>query len=336
MIDKLNEYIEEEINKRVSEFRDEFNITKTKLDNAIKDLDEFETIINQYKNKDKQFNMLEKFKSFVNKDNFANVIGFFNLQKTCIPVSGMCCDEIPLWFKLLVAYYEDKENLFILMDLFDIQYPDVAKNIKMPYDYNEKELDLIFKYMGKMYVCNGCIYDDNIGFWYREFRSANFNLEELFKKSSYVEIPWQLLLKNKLLSTDKYFEKILNSLKKKESHAHYFFTIQTYQPISIEQSSQMAKYLPKSNLYDVHKEFINNNKDIIKNNQDLAEFFIDNINDNQYSTFYYLNYPLEIQKDFIRKYKNTYYKQLDLIKRMSISKEEKLEFLNELAKTAIE
>ena len=105
-----------------------------------------------------------------------------------------------------------------------------------------------------------------------------------------------------------------------------------YQDLSDDQIKELAKLLPKNHLSEEHKDFISRSKNIIKDNDWLADKFKDKINDNQYSTFYYLNYPLEMQKEFIRSNKHSkYYTKLDLTKKMDISKKEKLEFLQEFA-----
>jgi hypothetical protein len=244
----------------------------------------------------------------------------------------MDSEEIPSRFKLLFTYYEDKEKLFSIMNLFNFEYPVWAKNYKMPYDYNEEELGLFIDQKYDRYICNGEIFDNNIGFFWR---NVNINKGDTYKiltnKQSFSDyIPWQLVLSNPLWTEEKLFNKILNALKKKQRDSNYYFAIQNYQVISEDQAKEMAKYLPKDKLFKIHKTFINNNKNIIKNNEWLAEQFKHAISDNNYSTFYYLNYPLQIQKEFIMKYKG-YESKFILVNKMMIDKKDKIKFLMEIA-----
>lgn len=330
--EKMNEFIEEEINNRISDIKTQLDITTKELEKLKKKYNKIVSENLDLKDLQDQIDTFKVFKNLVTNDNFEQIIFYFNLKNTGIDISGMNTEKLPLWFKLLVKHYDDKVKLFSLMDLFNVNYPDFAKQIKLPYDYNEEELDLIFNNLKKMYVCNGQIYDYNIGFWYDEFYNHGinkFDIKKVFKSSSYVDIPWQLLLKNPLLVTEKYFNKIIESLKKKIEHAHYFYRIQEYQTITEEQARQMADHLPNT-LWDVHKRFIENNKNILKTHPVFVEKYISNINDNHYSPFYYLNYPVDVQKDYIRKYRG-YETKLNLIKKMDISKEEKTAFLVEIA-----
>jgi hypothetical protein len=94
--------------------------------------------------------------------------------------------------------------------------------------------------------------------------------------------------------------------------------------------------VPKNNLYSEHKYFISKNTFVLKENPDVAKMFINKIENNKYSGFHFLNYPLEYQINFIKKYNGGYYTKIELIKQMEISKEEKTKLLTELAEIELE
>ncbi|WP_165571668.1 hypothetical protein, partial [Cytobacillus praedii] len=208
-----------------------------------------------------------------------------------------------------------------------------AKTFKLPIDYGEKELDLIFDRLGKMYVCNNEIFSNNMGFYWQYQSRFKGNLNELFNRESYVEIPWNLLLQNPLLTTEKYFNKIIDALSSKQSHSEYFFMIQNYQELNEDQINKMAEYLPTKNFYSYHNFFIEKNKVIFKQREDLAKLFKHKMTDYERSPFYYLNYPLEMQRDFVlgnSDRDNEY--GFELVEKLNISNKEKLNLLNEVAK----
>ncbi|PHA03035.1 hypothetical protein COE51_01445 [Bacillus pseudomycoides] len=329
--EKFDALIEEVIEQRTNNMQQELTKVKEVLSETRNLLFDAKLENKKLKSKLDQINEFESFKGIINSDNFKNFVGNLGLKETGIELYGMGSERIPLWFNLLVTYYDERERIFTLMDMFEIGYPQWAKTFKLPFDYNENELDLVFKYMGKMYVCNGCIFEHNMGFYFEYQNRYSGSLERLFSKESYVEIPWNLLLQNKLLTSEKYFDKIVDSLSKNRSHSEYFFRIQDYQTISEEQVIKMFPYLPKSNLYDIHKRFINNNINILKHRIDLAEQLKSKINDNQHSTFCYLNYPLDMQIEFVKGCSNNYSTIFPLVNKMEISKEEKLQLLSEIA-----
>jgi hypothetical protein len=215
------------------------------------------------------------------------------------------------------------------MDMFNIQYPEWAKEYKMPYEYNQEEIDIFLNTIHNHYVCNGCILKDNIGFFYTEFARNKFNVKECLKHS-YSELPWQLILRNPLLVEEKNFNKILRLLKKKETHSQYFYAISKYQEISKEQALEMFKCLPKGELFDFHKIFVSKNVFLLRENVELATMFKDKISNNKYSQFYFTSYPLEYQVEYIKNCKYSYYEKLELIKKMDINKNEKIKLVVEI------
>lgn len=324
--------VKSEVDKQVSNFMKDFEWYKNQYDEYNQKYIKLHYDHKELEEKIGQSNEFEVFRSMINENNVGVLVGVLNLKTIDIDFSGMNSECIPNWFSLICRYYPDKERVFAIMDLFNIKYPSWAKLFKLPSDYNEEELDLVFERLGKMYVCNGCIFSGNMGFFYREIAPYKGDLKTLLTRSSYSEIPWNLLLKNPLLATDKYINKIIQALKNKSSHSQYFFAIQDYQELTPEQVLPLFEYFPTTdNLWDVHKKFIDKNKNIIKVIPEISELFKHKINDNQYSSFYFANYPVDMQKDFIKSLTKKYSSKIDLINKMSLTKKEKINFLNEIA-----
>lgn len=331
----IDQMIQDEIDKGIEEFYKEFEYTKKNLEEY---RENFRDVSNKLKKQQKLNNQINGFKTFqglINENNFKTLVEILKLKEVEINFNGMDTEKIPIWFRLLCTYYKDKERLFTLMDMFNINYPAWAKTFKIPFDYGEKELDLIFEYLGKMYVCNGEIYSNNMGFYYNEQQKYQGNIFELFKRESYVEIPWNLFLMNPILTTEKYFDKIIEALPKTYNNSLYFFKIQDYQKLSDNQINKMAACLPKDKLYDIHRNFIEKSTNLLKINPEIANRFKDKINDNQFSTFYYLNYPLDMQIEFVLNESDRYDYGFDYVNKMEISKEEKLKLLKKIANKLI-
>jgi len=332
MLDNINQIIEDEINNRVWNTLESLNATEEKLKETSNKLYEIKEENKRLQKIIDQHTAFITFKDLINTTNFESILTYFNLKSNGFSINGMDSEDIPMWFKLLFRYYEDKEKLFSLMDLFDVEYPEWAKNYKMPYDYNEEELLIFINPKYDRYITNGCIFDGNIGFFWRNIKNNKADTYRILtNKSSFsTYIPWQLILSNKLWTNGKMFNQITNALKNKQRDSYYYYHIQDYIDISPTQANEMAKYLPKEKLSDHHKKFITNNNNIIKNNLWLAEEFKDKMEDNQFSSFNYLKYPIDMQKEFIRNYKRTFYTKLELIKKMDLTKEEKVKFLIEI------
>ena len=330
--DKLNELFEEEVGKKVKDIKSELKKNSKRLEELQLENLRLNKENEELNNTIEKADLFATFKSLINIDNIRSIISQLDLKKNNIPINGMYSESIPAWFALLFEYYEDRDNLFQIYDLFNVEYPLWAKKYKMPYEYNKEELKLFIDNIHDRYITNGEMLKCNIGFFWENVKSNQGDTFSILtsKIAFNRSIPWQLILMNPLWKSDDLFEEIINAIKEKKSNAHYYFAIQSYQEISEEQINEMAKYLPKSDFYSTHKTFIENNKNIIKENQFIAEHFKDNINDNKYSSFYYLNYPIDMQKQFVKNYnKRGFYNQLDLIKNMDISKEDKIELLVE-------
>ncbi len=141
-------------------------------------------------------------------------------------------DRVPLEFMLHVIFYNDRFLAYRFLDEVGIKYEDWHKQIILPHEWDKECLDAFVEHERHQYVCNGCIYKDNMRFWYNEQKKDRKLLNPMRQiiESSYSEIPWQIILRNPLWADDDLIAKIAKGLKKKEygSHMEYFVQIPEY------------------------------------------------------------------------------------------------------------
>lgn len=140
----------------------------------------------------KQSEAFSVFKSQVNDKNIYTIVSLLGFESIDIDFGGMDSEKIPVWFKLIAKYYPDRNKVFSLLDLFEIQYPSWARTFKLPFDYGEVELDIIFNSLSRMGMTNGQYFSGNMGFYYRYVNMYHGDLKTLFEKQSGVCIPWNL------------------------------------------------------------------------------------------------------------------------------------------------
>ena len=168
-------------------------------------------------------------------------------------------DMNPFWW-LYVSYYNDRKEIFSLLDAFNIEYPKQITEIILPCEWNETQLDWFLDNISLISCPNGAYFNDNLQYW--DWHSA-YNFQTHFKKDYIAHgltLPFQFVLQNPLLNTEKYMEKILNIVNTQQYNFFRLFKI-----FELQNISEKLKY----------KFFSNINTEIIK--KDDLEFFIDNI-----------------------------------------------------------
>jgi hypothetical protein len=194
-----------------------------------------------------------------------------------------------------------------------ISYPNWLKTFIMPYEYGEELLDVFFDYLSCHYVCNGCIYSGNYGFWYNEWSNHRFDPKEALQHS-YSELPWQLILKNPLLSTEKYFNKIVKSIETNNTHACYFYKIDEYQELSQGQLEKLAELsIPKAVKSSESYEYAFLKKHF-PSNRTILEDIKSKMTDNIYNVFWFARYPKYMVKEYILS------KQCDISEKLRLAK----------------
>ncbi|KOS61487.1 hypothetical protein FJQ98_16395 [Lysinibacillus agricola] len=273
---------------------------------------------------------LEAIKSF--SDNItietieSAVICNLNYNPTDISFSGMRSEEIPMWFKILCRYFDNKNEILNLFNIFNIEYPNWAKDIILPSHYNKQQLKLCLNNSGQLYVCNGQIYEGNMGFYYTYHRRHNFDLETVFKRESYVEIPFQLLLKNKLLiEDDELFDLLLEKLHNEASHISYFMKLVYYQDVPIDKVLKLLS--PTKSGAINYKSIVGKYPELLKS-EHVGESLKQGISENGYSELYLLKFNKEVQKEYLLNRENKDLKFVELIdKSMEFNTEEKAELI---------
>jgi hypothetical protein len=334
LAEKLDVLIEEEVEKRVKKVKEELKKAKKEI-KELKEENELLKINAESKNKvQKSEEHLKALRELVNGGNIGDVLNIFGLEESGIRFSGMDTKDAPQWFSLFVQYYPDRKRLLSLFDFFQYTYPDWANDLRFPVDYTKEEVLYFIKDIQNRYITNSEIFSENMGFYWSAIKQSKGEPMKIMKENDTFSkaIPWQLFLENKYLTEDDVFEKLLETIRTRKDNSNYFFAIQKYQEISQEQVEKLFSVLPKGQMYENHKKFIESNKNVIKDHPEIAIKFESDMCNSAYSTFHYLNYPIEMQKNFIKKLDEKIEKKLPLVKSMNLSKAEKIAFIEELIK----
>lgn len=329
----LNALIDQEVENRIQDKITELNNVK-KINTELRKTNT--KLIEENKTVQKimdQLNEFQAFKPMINKNNIDALFNLFGLEKSNEIISGMDSENIPDTFKLLWKYYPSRNIVIDMFDFFNIEYDEHIKDYRMPYDLSKDEIILFIKNTSKAYVTNGCIFDYNTGFFYRDLKVNKYKTENVITKgdgwSSYIAMPWQLILKSKYFEDSDILDLVIETIKKKSSNSSYYYRLPAYHTLPDNILKEMTMLLPISKLYDDHKIFLEFNKNILNQSKDIADRFCDSINDNHYSSFYYCRFPEEYQIDFIKR--QTHFPTvIDMIKKSTISYEKKQELLIEL------
>jgi hypothetical protein len=260
--------------------------------------------------------------SKINKDNIEHLFEFL-LTKTHNEEDSMDC---PVWLKLLVNYYNDKELVLKLLNIAKVDYPDYAKTIRLPYEWNEQELDLFFDTMHNHYVCNGAIYRANLGFWYREWQYGKFDIEKGLSHN-YSQVPWQFLLKNPLLNSEKYAHKMASEINR-GNHGTYFIEVFDYQKLDSEIKNiifREIKKLPEMSRWNFYK-LMERNLDSLSEEW-MNKYFNTLVKEDGYNIIDKINkLPKEYIYKFLRQHKNVF----EVLPKINLTEQEKVEFVKGL------
>lgn len=328
----IEKAINEEIEKRIIEFKLDYNNNKEtikKQENLITSLTDKNNKLELENDNLKQSTKIEGlFLKNFNKQNIGMLISTLPYKKVESVNSGMYIDELNPVFKLVFEYYNDKLEILGICDKFNIEYPEWYKSYKMPYDYDEKAVKLFIKHLGNAYVCNGCIYDDNIGFFHNELRGQDGDEYRLIKHQ-YHDIPWQLFLKNPLLQQEDIWNEILKSLKNHTTHAYYFYKIDGYQTLSEDKIMQLFDLAIKDR-FEEAKDFIKRHTELIHKYPKIENQYIDKIGHN-WSGYHYSLFSKEIRDNYLLSL--DFYELISALKdsKCNLTELEKKELINKSA-----
>lgn len=327
--DIISNAIEQEVEKRISDILETNEKLKLKCERLGMDNSMLRGEILRLNKLIGTSNLLQSFTSNINIDNIEEII-ISNLGFKCerINFDGMNSERIPEWFKILANYNSHKEYILQLFELFNIEYPEWAINVTIPTYYSKDELLLCLEKTNQLYVCNGQICSGNMGFYYLEHMSQKFNLTEVFKKSSYVQIPFQLLLKNRLLIEDEeVFDELVNVVENGRTHSEYFLKINDYQDLPTEKVLRLLN--PKKHDKSLFKGIFKKHPELLKD-REIGNMFRSSISDYYGSEFYVLRFNKDIQKNYFLKHEFRGQEYVDIISKSDVfTKEEKAELVKQ-------
>lgn len=232
---------------------------------------------------------MDEFITLVNEDNIFNVIESLGLEKTNteIYISGMHTENFKTDLKLVLLYYNDKEKILDILDLFNIEYDESLRYFQLPRDYTKDKIEKIMSNIYRTIIStNSCYLKDNFGFW------LEGNVEK--------EVPLQEVFMNKYIKD--YVNLIMSILKEDKYRKYsYLFEVTHYQDFSKDTILELAKCLPSYNMFSkYHDEFVKRHKDILFNDDEFCKGYIKYASTNKYNPFNIHNFNKEYQKRFLK------------------------------------
>ena len=230
-MEKIEKLIKQEIDKGTKKIQD----TNKYLANRNKALEEQILRLNDVISDLKGGDLFSKCAKNINETNIGEFLKFIFSNKDN-PDSNNEVTKAPVWFLNLIVYWSNKDLLLQIYDLVGIKYPQWAIEFRIPYEWNQEEIDVWFQTLGNHYVCNGAIYENNLGFWLSEMQGKT-PIQSM--RRQYSDIPWNLFLKNPLLLEEDNFSKVVNAISD-GNHGIYFSMLPEYQKLSVEQIERLA------------------------------------------------------------------------------------------------
>lgn len=229
--------------------------------------------------------------------------------------------EVPLFWAFYVNYYNDRRDVISLLRFAGVKIPDELEDVVLPHEWNEELLDKFFDTMYAHYNCNGTTYQDNLRFWTYRMAAHPFDTN-----SSYDEVPWQFVLRNPLLNSQKYAVKIAKEMNK-GYHGIYFSKICDYQKLSqdvlqtIIDNLRVPKYKETTDFLIDHIELITD-KRVLDNLYSKLVNKYDGAKD-------ILRMPEEYQEKYVKSL-NGSEKMIDFLNKTKFSKEKKMKLLGNI------
>ena len=302
-VEKENTYLKETNEK----LRKEFNELKKKSENQF--------------NIDTKAEFMQDIFKYISKDNIEKLIKLAYTPD--FHEKAQFDGDAPVWFESVVNYYSNKDKVIEIFKACGVDVPKYANDFRLPFDWNKEEIDVFFSTIYNHYNCNGCTYEDNIGFWYRE--AARFNFDPIQNcKHNYSEIPWQFVLRNKILNSPDYCIKMANAINK-GNHGTYFMKIMDYQTLDKDNLKAFVNALDITKGNDSIYNFVVNHLDLIDDNKKVKKLY-DILNLESWGCSSTLEH---FPKEYIIKYikgKHSGSKEM-ITKTKKLTKQEKLELM---------
>jgi len=306
----FNELIEGEVKSRVKSIIDDNARLKNKLTSLTTECTSLKLKLSEVSDKAYVIEAGKNIMSCFSEENIEQLIKLKPTYNISMSDAGM--NSIPMWFYLILKYWKNKKDIYNIFKFFNFLIPDWATDIKIPQEWNKEECIYFAQTTEKHYVCNGQIYNQNLGFWYQDQGKNLIDTKLMMSERSYSEIPWQFVLANTLWVEDKdVFNAMIASISAGKNHSYYFFSIEEYgNKLSTIQLKSLIEAIIngyKKNKYDSYTNFIKNNIHRIEftnNDKSIIEFVLKhglngkpNSNSPIAVHIYYIDNALEELKD---------------------------------------
>ena len=271
----LEKTIEAEVNERVASIKTEnedLNARVQRLQGKVSELTlELDNIKHNNNKSAVMYNMMNAF-----KDKFYAVENKPKREEIVYKMLQCFFDkdfkentyECPIWLGACTQFYSNRKEVVDILRALEIYVPENIDSFRLPHEWTTEELDIVFDTMNKHYVCNGCIYEDNLRFWKPNALDSVYDV--CYNSGTYTEIPWQFLLRNPNLLNEKYLKKIGKRAFEKYSHWEYFFKIQQYQELTPEHIKLIITNMNEYRTFD-SKCYQSVNEFLMKNAEHFPE-----------------------------------------------------------------
>ena len=226
-VDKIVKQTKEEnerLNKTIVELTDEIDHLLAEVDDMRSEQEDNSLITSCVQNLKSRINNISN-----TEEKSKHIIKF--LETLFEPDFQESTYECPIWLSAITNIYSNREIEIKILSMLNVDLPHNIESFRLPQDWTEEELDIVFANMRKHIVCNGCIFKDNLRFWKP---NALYSVKKVCETSTYTEIPWQFLLRNPLLKKEKYLKEIGKMAFEQYyiSGWRYLFHIEDYQKLS--------------------------------------------------------------------------------------------------------
>lgn len=128
--DVIAKAIQMEVDAKVEEYVSKFENLKKNYGKLNDDHIKLKAESSELLSKLKQLEAIKSFSDNITIETIESaVICNLNYKPTDISFSGMRSEEIPMWFNILCRYFDNKNEIINLFNIFNIEYPNWAKDI---------------------------------------------------------------------------------------------------------------------------------------------------------------------------------------------------------------
>jgi len=318
----VNDILNKEVNERTESVKKELDTYKKRYKQSTDEIESQKAVIKDLQKKVSNSSVYADFMNAINKDNVSN---FIRLIYEPDFKEENRFDYAPVWFQLVIDYYHNKDKVIEILKSAGMDVPDSAKYFKLPIDWDDKEIDAFIKNTGNGYITNGCIFSGNIGFWYN---TGLWNEPVKNCSSQYMYVPWQFVLRNPILNSKKYCNKMEAEINKGH-YGLYYTKITEYQALDNENLYTLVggidiKKLKKPEQYTINLLF--SGIVAITDPEQLNALY--SIVKNKYDA---INYILKMPKMYLKKFLHE--EKVDakriILELKDVTQDEKLELLKD-------